>query len=60
MRCGSYTFDGAAIPTSGWEVIRAMTVDFMAMKPAKAMGRGEWEATHGRQIEEHSLSDGKR
>jgi hypothetical protein len=57
MRCGSYTFNGSAVPPSGWRVIAAMTVDFMAMKPAKAMGRGEWEASHGRQVEEDALSD---
>jgi hypothetical protein len=58
MRCGSYTFDGVGISPRGWRVIKAMTADFVAMKPAKAMGRGEWEARgSGGQAEDDAMSD---
>lgn len=41
MRCGSYTFEGAAIPPTGWRVIQAMSIDLASMKPTKAMSQSE-------------------
>ena len=40
----SYTFDGATVPTRGWELIAVLTEEFLTAPPEQALDRGEWEA----------------
>jgi hypothetical protein len=42
-RCGSEVFDGTTIPPQGWNLIQAMTEDFIVSPPDRALTRGAWE-----------------
>lgn len=42
-RCGSEVFDGATVPPQGWNLIQAMTEDFVVSPPDRALTRGAAE-----------------
>lgn len=55
-RAGSDTFNSDTVPPRGWDLIRAMTEDFLAAPPDRALTRGAWEEQRQKDAAAHKAA----